>query len=456
MIPLSKLRQRQRLRASACRAGLGATLAISLGLGLGLAPLPLAAQTSAESRIDGEVLVQLRANADLPAVQSRYRLSLLSRFGARPIFRFGVPAGTQVDAAIAALNADPRVVAAEANVRAGAPEARIRSVWAVGTPEQYGNQWAAAALALPQAHAHASGQGQTVAVLDTGVDASHPMLSGRLLPGRDFVDGDLDPAEVRTAGSPAYGHGTHVAGLVALAAPGALIMPLRVLDGRGEGNLWVLAEALLHAVDPDGNPFTRDGARVINMSLGTLQRTSLLEAVTRLVQCDDDDDDDNESEKTKDRFKDSGYQGDRDRCNVLGSAVVIAAAGNSGSSTERQYPAAESATGTLAMAASTPSGGIASFSNRGPWVSLAAPGQAVVSTLPGGAYGSWSGTSMAAPLAAGVAALLFELNPDWKPEDISKRLIESAVSLCGSSLRQLHAEAAVLDQDRPGRPCGQP
>jgi hypothetical protein len=118
----------------------------------------------------------------------------------------------------------------------------------------------------------------------------------------------------------------------------------------------------------------------------------------------------------------SGYQGDRDRCNVLGSAVVMAAAGNGGSTTERQYPAAEAATGTLALAASTPAGRIADFSNRGSWVQLAAPGDAVISTVPGGGYGSWSGTSMAAPLAAGVAALLFERNPDWKPEDVTKRL----------------------------------
>jgi subtilisin family serine protease len=149
-----------------------------------------------------------------------------------------------------------------------------------------------------------------VAVLDTGVDRSHPALAGRLLPGHDFVDGDTDPVgrpARRAIG--AWGHGTHVAGLVALAAPGAAILPLRVLDERGEGNLWVLAEALLHAVDPDGNPFTRDGARVINLSLGTLQRTDLLDVVTRLVQCDDDDDDDDESEKTKDRFKDERLPG---------------------------------------------------------------------------------------------------------------------------------------------------
>ena len=435
-----------------CPTQAGARLAA--GMALGLAVLPAFAQASAVAppRIEGEVLVQLRAGADLPAIQSGYRLSLLSRFGSRPIFRFKLPAGSSVDVALASLNADARVVAAEANLLAGAPEARLRSVWAVGTPQQFGSQWATQALALPQAHPHADGNGQTVAVLDTGIDFSHPALAGRLLPGRDFVDGDPDPAE-GAPGGVAHGHGTHVAGLVALTAPGARILPLRVLDERGEGNLWVLAEAMLHAVDPDGNPFSRDGARVINMSLGTLQRTSLLNAVTRLVQCDDDDDDDGQSEKTKDRFKDDGYQADRDRCNVLGSAVVLAAAGNGGSSTERQYPAAEAATGTLAVAASAGSGRLASFSNSGSWINLAAPGQALVSTVPGGGYGSWSGTSMATPLVAGVAALLLQRNPDWKPEDVTKRILETATPMCGTALRELHAEAAVLNVQRPGRVC---
>lgn len=436
------------------RPALAATLtATALACGLLATPEPAVAQTSTVPRVAGEVLVQLRAGADLPAVQTQYRLSLLARFGARPIFRFRVAAGGDVDATVAALIADPRVVHAEPNILAGAPEARVRTVWAVGTAGQFGSQWAADALALPQAHAHATGAGQVVAVLDTGVDRSHPALAGRLLPGHDFVDGDADPSEAGAPGIGAWGHGTHVAGLVALAAPGAAILPLRVLDERGEGNLWVLAEALLHAVDPDGNPFTRDGARVINMSLGTLQRTDLLDVVTRLVQCDDNDDDDDESEKTKDRFKDDGYQADRERCNVLGSAVVMAAAGNGGSTSERQYPGAEAAAGTLALAASNATGRIAPFSNRGSWVNLAAPGDAVVSTVPGGGYGSWSGTSMAAPLAAGVAALLFERNPDWKPQDVTKRLLEKSVRLCDTPLRQLHAEAAVLDQDRRGPRC---
>src|SRR6185295_16802740 len=114
------------------------------------------------------------------------------------------------------------------------------------------------------------------ALLDTGVDTNHPALAGHLLPGRDFVDDDADPSEVGDQQTGPYGHGTHVAGLVALVAPEAKIIPIRVLDERGVGNIWVLAEALAYAVDPDGDPATADGADVINLSLTTPRETKLI------------------------------------------------------------------------------------------------------------------------------------------------------------------------------------
>ena len=89
-----------------------------------------------------------------------------------------------------------------------------------------------------------------VAVLDTGVDTNHVALAGRLLPGWDFVDDDADPSEVGDQQTGPYGHGTHVAGLIALVAPEAKIIPIRVLDRYGVGNIWVLAEALAFAIDP--------------------------------------------------------------------------------------------------------------------------------------------------------------------------------------------------------------
>lgn len=418
---------------------------------LGTSLLGGAVHAAAEAFVPGEVLVQLRSGTDLPAIQSTHRLALVSRFGQRPIFRFSITGPRTVNRVVNNLRGDPRVAVAEANLKVGAPEARKASVWAVGNPSAYTAQWAPGSLGLPAAHLEATGQGLRVAVLDTGIDRLHPALAGRLLPGWDFVDGDADPSEAGTPGIGGYGHGTHVAGLVALAAPGAQLMPLRVLDASGEGNIWVLAEAMLHAVDPDRLPTTADGARVINVSLGTTQRTAILGLVKRLVECSDDNDD-----NPNVPLDDPGYADDRERCNVNGSAVVLAAAGNSGSATEKQFPAAEKSEGTLAIAASTRQRRLARFSNYGSWVDVAAPGQGLTSTVPGGGYGIWSGTSMATPLVAGIAALLLERNPDWKPEDVTKRLIETAVGLCGTSLRQVHAQAALFGLQLPQQPCPSP
>jgi len=196
------------------------------------------------------------------------------------------------------------------------------------------------------------------------------------------------PNAAASRSTPAYGHGTQVTGLVLLAAPRATIMPVRVLDANGQGNAWVPAEALAWAVDPDGDPNTDDGVHVVNFSLGSLQRTRLLEIATRIASCDLEVDDD-----------DAYEPGDKARCLQRHGAVVIAAAGNGSSAIEQQFPAAESQpaglTGALAVTASNLLGQGAYSGNHGPWVQIAAPGEGITSTVPGGGYGTWSGTSMA-------------------------------------------------------------
>jgi subtilisin family serine protease len=103
-----------------------------------------------------------------------------------------------------------------------------------------------------------------VAVLDTGIDLTHPAFTGHLVPQSDmwdFVDDDNDPSEegmLRT--DPSFGHGTHVSGIVALTVPDAKIMPLRILDSDGSGELWRITAALIWAAN--------HGADVVNMSIG--------------------------------------------------------------------------------------------------------------------------------------------------------------------------------------------
>lgn len=409
---------------------------------------PLAQAQGQEEYVPGEIVIKLFNSADLAAVANQYRLALppLDQFGSRPIYRLRITDGVDPLAKAEQMKpsgggGDARVEFAEPNYLAQTPEGRRgRSGWVIGGDAgTYVAQWTPQKVRLSEAHTISRGAGVTVAVLDTGVDLTHPALVSRLAPGFDFVDFDADPREEGIAGVHAgYGHGTHVAGLIALVAPDAKIMPVRVLDREGVGNIWALAEGLLYAVDPDGDPNTNDGAAVINLSLGTLRRTQLLERIVAEVACvnDDDDDDDDDGDD------------DDNRCRVAGGAVVIAAAGNGGDSTP-QYPAAETVDGVVAVAASTRFDRLADFSTRGSWIRLSAPGDQVISTVPGGRYATWSGTSMAAPHAAGVAALIRAHQPGLDAPAVADRLATTAQPICSPAPNRLDAAAALGLGTRP-------
>lgn len=419
----------------------------ALAVALALAGAAVHAGTEGEA-VAGEILVKLARTNDLPALLARHPVTLVGQFGARPIYRLRMVGAADTRPTLSALAKEPGVLAAEPNLVHRSPEARKNQAWAIGNAAAYVEQWAPAAVRLASAQGLSTGAGQRVAVLDTGVDAAHPALAGRLLPGFDFVDGDTHPAETANPLAPGYGHGTHVAGLIALAAPAARIMPLRVLDAEGAGNVWVLAEALLHALDPDRNPTTPDGATVINLSLGTLTRTHVLDAVVTLATC--------AAVEPRDKVNDQsdpGYNDDRTRCAAQGGAVIVAAAGNDASASVREYPAAEGVYGLLAVTASTAARRIAPYANSGNWIHVAAPGDGLTSVFPGGAYATWSGTSMASAFTSGLVALLRAREPGLSPVDVARRIERSATSLCDTRLLQIDAAAALgLAQASPA-PC---
>lgn len=274
----------------------------------------------------------------------------------------------------------PGVEYAEANSPALFADSHYHS-WPDGQPVDAGTdptQWqtqpVTGYLNLAAAHQISTGAGSVVAVLDTGADATHPALAGHLMAGYDYIDDDPDPADdaqnldSNQNGIPdeAHGHGTFVAGTVALVAPGARILPMRVLDSDGAGNVFVLAEAITDAVDA--------GADVINLSLGTSAK--------------------DDSKLLQDVIKHAQQRG----------VVVIAAAGNAGSK-DREYPAQDNE--VLAVASSSADGQtLSEFSNWGQWVSVAAPAEHIFGPMPGGRYSWWAGTSVAAPQVSGQVALL--------------------------------------------------
>jgi hypothetical protein len=481
-------------------------LVISLLLGMIAPNLALHAQTGS-TFVPDEVVVKLAQPSDLAGVAEDYRLdpTPISQFGTRPIYRLRILDGVSPPQKAAALAADNRVLYAEPNFLGETPEGQQRTSWAAGgSEEEFVAQWAAEKIRLDEAHTMTRGAGAIVAVLDTGVDLAHPQLAGRLLPGYDFVDMDEDPQEEGTHDANlAFGHGTHVAGLVALTAPEAQIMPVRVLDADGVGNIWVLAEALAYAVNPDGDVTTDDGADVINLSLSTTRQTNLLDEIVQEIVCSerdddddggggdgggggggggdddngggggggddddddgggggggDDDDDDDDGDGDDDargyhRSKDGGGDdegddngNDDEDANCLTFAglgvVIVAAAGNNSSST-REYPASEEVEGVLAVGASTAADRLASFSNYGAWVEVSAPGKQIMSSVPGAGYGVWSGTSMAAPISAGVAALLRSVQPNLKAADAAAVLVASAARIRGRVSRRVDAAATL-------------
>ena len=254
-------------------------------------------------------------------------------------------------------------------------------------------QWALDALGAERLWTVSRGARQIVAVIDSGVDGTHPDLVGQVLGGVDYVDvggtGWTDP----------YGHGTHVAGIIAAVAgngigiaglaPDARILPVRALDADGGGWESDIAKGLIWAAD--------HGATVINCSLGgpdaaDAVRVAVAYAVTR-------------------------------------GAVVVAAAGNErGQGNPPSYPAAFALPGELGVAATTSARVSARYSDTGSYISLAAPGDAILSTLDA-SYSKLSGTSMAAPYVSAAVALVRAVAPALGPIDVTRVLTNTADDL---------------------------
>ncbi len=256
-----------------------------------------------------------------------------------------------------------------------------------------------------------SGTGIRIGILDTGVDYLHEALGGGIGPGfkvaggHDFVNHDDDPMDDN-------GHGTHVAGIVAGSsatlrgtAPGAQLYAYKVLDASGNGFSSDVIAAIEQAV--------RDSVQVLNISLsaaGGDPLDPLSEAVDAAVA--------------------SGI-------------VVVAAAGNGGGIGTIGSPGA--AAYALTVGADNGSGGVATFSSSGPTLrnfglkpDLVAPGTDILSARLNGGYVKMSGTSMAAPYVAGIAADLRQIHPLWSPAEIAGAITASTRSLGAGFFSQGH------------------
>lgn len=241
-----------------------------------------------------------------------------------------------------------------------------------------------------------------VAIIDTGIDFSHPDLAGpRLINGFDFINGDSDATDDQ-------GHGTHVAGTVGATLNNSIgvvgvaqcqLLAVKVLDAGGSGSYSAVANGISFAVS--------NGAKVLNLSLGgPSPDNTLLTALNNAV--------------------------------ASGRLVVCASGNNNG---PILYPAAYA--NAFAVGA-TDSGDVrASFSNFGPQLDVVAPGSSILSTTMGGGYAAWSGTSMATPHVSGSAALLWSVNPSFSNAQVEGLLRSNADDLGAPGRDDLYGNGRI-------------
>lgn len=303
----------------------------------------------------------------------------------------------------------------ESIVRHARPELRVRALLAPNDPA-YPLQWGMARVGAPLAWDVQRGSGSvSVAVIDSGVEYGHPDLAGRVdtVNGWDFVDGDAQAQDD-------FGHGTHIAGIIAAntdnglavagMAPGCTLMPLRALDAAGNGTDTSVAMAIRWAADR--------GAKVINLSLGSAERSLVMEEA-----CD--------------------YA-------IARGCVVVAASGNSAAQVgwepgQIQHPAAYAP--VVAVGAVDQSGLRASFSEWGSALDLTAPGVGIVSLYPAGGQATLSGTSMAAAHVSGVAALIRSQHPGLSGPD-TVALLESTAEDLGAAGKDYRFGSGLVRADR--------
>ena len=288
-------------------------------------------------------------------------------------------------------------------------------------------QWMLEAVNAPEAWSVSTGAGTTVAVIDTGVDATHPDLQGQVVPGgvvslADDGTVSIVDATVEKTSNDWYGHGSHVSGIVAGdadgngitgIAPDAKVMPVQLLTRRSQ---MMSAIQFLDAVTGAISFAVDHGADAMNLSLGTLAshiadtpRTAEYRAALA---------------RTCDAVADATDAG----------VVVVAAAGNGGFDFNLASAPA-SCPGAVSVAAVTPDFGQAFFSSFDPTVALSAPGFQVLSVdstvadMSRAAHIEESGTSMASPVVAGVAALVKSAHPGYDASDVLAAMTSTAQDL---------------------------
>jgi subtilase family protein/fervidolysin-like protein len=333
--------------------------------------------------VPDEVVVELAASTtNTDALARRHRLTRLQSvtfpLGGTTLVRWRIADRRSVPVVIRALETDATVLSAQPNyLFALQDQTATPAAPSEGDPAQYMLD----KMHLPQAHELAKGNKVLVAVIDSGVDVTHPDLAGDIAGTFDALG----------TGLKAHAHGTAIAGAIAAhgrlmgAAPAAQILAVRAFSGDGadDGTTFAIMSGLSWAVSY--------GARVVNMSFAGPQDPGIARSLAAA------------HEK---------------------GVVLVAAAGNRGAKSPPLFPAADP--NVIAVTATDASDQLPAFANRGRYVAVAAPGVDLMLLAPNGTLQFSSGTSFAAAYVTGTAALMLERRPDLAPDTLRQALAGTA------------------------------
>ncbi len=367
-------------------------LALSAALTVGLVPIAGAWTASNENVVPGRILVKFRPEKAEAARSQLQAEGLREAKDKRPLERLGVrifevPPGRERELAVS--------LARRSDVEFAEPDF-LATVQFIPNDPLFSQQWNLTKVGAPKAWDQSTGTGINVAVIDTGIDETHPDLMSQILTATTVLSSPHD----------GNGHGTHVAGIIAAQANngigvaglafGARILSIKALDDNGSGTYSDVASAIVLATDL--------GAKIINLSLGGPNPSQTLSDAVNYALAHD--------------------------------VLVVAASGNSGANS-LLYPAA--IPGVLAVGSTNSSDTRSTFSNYGSGLGITAPGEGIVSTLPcpsssedptcSSGYGTKTGTSMATPMASGLAALVWSVRPGLTAAQVKDILQRTAVDL---------------------------
>lgn len=338
--------------------------------------------------LEDQFIVRLAPNQSIEEVAATYGAVVLASYEPRGLYLLGTDPNIPDADEDLAFDFDDRIDGDEQNSENCVSEGHTQSFFVRIAEQTVGKQPVAGFISLPYAHRLSTGAGVTVAVLDTGV-SPHAYLTGTVDPGGyNFLDNNANVNDVGTGVM--AGHGTFVSGLIHMVAPGAKILPIRVMDSTGMGSSFTIAEGIYHAIE--------HGARVINISMSSPKNSTIVADAIAEAQS-------------------------------LGIIVVTAV--DNRHSDDKVYPACND--GVIAVASTDMNNVKSAFSGFGYYVDLCAPGEDLVSILPNNQFAVASGTSFSAAIVSGTSALVASRFETQGFATMNSQLLESALDLSAAN-----------------------